>query len=388
MLSARVLFVRSGVRLLSGKPLPTALDAVHQEHGGKMVDFAGYSLPVQYSEGVVASHMHTRAEGAASLFDVSHMGQLRLHGADRTAFLESMVVGDIAGLDAGEGRLSLLTTAEGGILDDTVITNAGDHIYMVVNGATKTEDIAHLTEHIASSGMDVSLEHMTEHALVALQGKGAATVLQKFVDTDLSAMGFMQGAYMDVNGVGDCRVTRCGYTGEDGFEVSIPNDQAADVARALLGDDAVLPAGLAVRDCLRLEAGLCLYGTDIDTTTTPAEATLMWTIAKRRRQERSFLGADAVMDQFKAGAPRKRVGFTLHGAPARHGEDILNSDGEVIGHITSGTFSPILKKPIAMGYVAKGYHKAGTELKVVVRKREVDATVTKMPFVPTSYYKP
>lgn len=364
--------------------LRTALYSRHQALGGKLVEFAGYWLPVQYPAGVLQEHLHTRKN--ASLFDVSHMGQVRIYGEERVKYLEKLVVGEIAELAEGHSRLSMLTNENGGIMDDTVISNAGDHIFMVVNGACKKKDLAHMMKH--AEGYNCKLEHLDQHALLALQGPKAIDVLSKLTTTDVGSLAFMEGTMIKI-GEAECRVTRCGYTGEDGFEISVPNEDAGVLMDTLLDNDIVMPAGLGARDSLRLESGLCLYGNDLDETTTPAEGTLMWTIGKRRRAEANFLGGEKIMEQFKTkSAERKRVGLMVNGAPARGGADIYDEAGEnKIGTITSGSFSPCLKKPIAMGYVAPAFSKAGTNVMLQVRKKMVPATISKMPFVPTNYHK-
>lgn len=381
---------------VAGEPFKTALFAHHQDIGGKMVEFAGYSLPVQYSDGVLASHLHTRGAGNSSVFDVGHMGQLRWHGKDAAAFVETVVVGDIASLKAGEAKLSLITNHQGGLLDDCVITNLGDNcLSMVVNGATKYQDMEHFKPHLEefnAAGGDVSMEYLHERNLLALQGPGAAVTLQGLIPSsvDLSQVPFMQALSTTVSGV-NCLVTRCGYTGEDGFEVSMEWDDANTVFSSLLEQPNVLPAGLGARDSLRLEAGLCLYGNDLDETTTPIEAALAWTIPKSRRtgDRANFVGADVILSQLKDKSwERRRVGLGVEKVPARAGTKIVNEEGEEVGEVTSGTMSPSLKRPIAMGYVKKGFHKVGTKLSVVVRNKQVPAVVEKMPFVPANYYSP
>ncbi|KAJ1912956.1 hypothetical protein H4219_005403 [Mycoemilia scoparia] len=373
----------------------TALYDLHVEHGGKMVPFAGWSMPVQYSNmGALDSHLHTRKH--ASIFDVSHMLQMRFTGKDRVKFLESLVVGDIGDLPAGSGTLSLFTNEQGGIIDDTIITNqqSGDNgvIYVVSNAGRADVDLAHIRKHLEvfqKNGGEVELQVIDDHSLVALQGPDSAKVLGELAGgKDLKDMAFMTGRWMDVAGV-KCHVARSGYTGEDGFELSIPSSDVVDLTRRLVGFKEVEFAGLGARDSLRLEAGLCLYGNDIDETTTPMEANLVWTVGKRRRQEGGFLGADIILPQIQAkGGNRRRVGLIVNGAPARAGSKILAEDGVTeLGAITSGVPSPSLGKNVAMGYVKKGYQKSGTSLKVKVRSRVQDAQVVKMPFTPAKYHK-
>ena len=388
--------VRRFAGAASSDLLATSLRDLHLELGGKMVPFAGYELPVLYERegmGVLNEHLHTRAAGCASLFDVSHMGQIRWHGKDRVRFLESIVVGDIAALGEGEGRLSLVTNTAGGILDDTVITNAGDYVYMVVNGATKHDDMAHFKKQMATFDGEVEMEYLGDMQLVALQGPGAADALAKLTSAPVSTMAFMTGAPATVAGIDSCRVTRCGYTGEDGYEIAVPPESAEALARALLENSAVKPAGLGARDSLRLEAGLCLYGHDLDDTVTPVEAVLTWTIGgpkSRRRVEQGFPGAGNMLhpDGKLKKVKRKRVGFMGMKAPAREGAEIFDeSSKNRIGIVTSGTFSPMLKKPIAMGLIDADYAAAGTPVTLQVRGKFQAAEVSKMPFVPTSYYK-
>jgi aminomethyltransferase len=377
----------------------TALYDMHLELGGDMVPFAGYELPVLYKNdngGVMNEHLWCREEGKASMFDVSHMGQIRWHGKDRAEFLEKIVVGDIKGLAPGSGRLSLVTNANGGIIDDTVITNAVDFIYMVVNGATKFGDMKHFKEQMEAFDGDVSMEYLEDSMqLLAIQGQGAADAVAKVLpdDFDLTKMGFMTGVDTTLDGVDGCRITRCGYTGEDGFEIAIPAASTVSIASKILEDPTVNPTGLGARDSLRLEAGLCLYGNDLDHTTTPTEGTLGWTMGgpkSRRRVEGGFLGAEKILTpegKFKKSV-RKRVGIVGMKAPARAHTEIYNASGDkVIGEITSGTYSPCLKKPIAMGYVETGMHKNGTDIMLKIRNKMQKATVTKMPFVESRYYR-
>jgi len=377
----------------------TALYDFHVELSGDMVPFAGYELPVLYkgeNGGVMKEHLWCREEGKASMFDVSHMGQIRWHGKDRADFLEKIVVGDIKGLETGKGCLSLVTNENGGIIDDTVITNAGDYIYMVVNGATKSGDMEHFKEQINEYEGDVSMEYLGDSMqLLAIQGSGAPDAVSKILPDgfDLKSMAFMTGVETSLDGVEGCRITRCGYTGEDGFEIAIPTASTVSIATKLLEDPTVNPTGLGARDSLRLEAGLCLYGNDLDHTTTPTEGILGWCLGgpkSRRRMEGDFLGAENILTpegKFKKTA-RKRVGIIGMKAPARGGTEIYNSSGDkVIGKITSGTYSPCLKKPIAMGYVETGMHKAGTEVMLKIRNSLKPANITKMPFVESRYYR-
>lgn len=355
-----------------------------------MVPFAGYSMPVQYPDGIRDSHLFVRS--SAGLFDVSHMGQIRLHGKDRVKFLEHLVVADVAEIPENAAQLSLMTLPVGGIVDDTIITNFGDQLGMVINAGCKVKDLNHIRMHMEEStktqGMDVSLEVIEDRELLALQGPKAKDVLASLVEgVDLTQMAFMTVKEMNVAGI-PCVVSRCGYTGEDGFELSVPADRTIELFETLTARDEVRPVGLGARDSLRLEAGLCLYGNDIDDTTTPVEAALAWTIGKRRRKEGGFLGADVILKQLEEGASRRRMGFIMpkKGAPARGGEMIGNKDGNGVGKVTSGGYSPSLGHAIGMGYVEKPFHKAGTELKVRVRSKVLDAEAKKMPFIPAKYY--
>ena len=322
--------------------------------------------------------------------------QIRWHGKDRAAFLEKIVVGDIAGLAPGSGCLSLITNEKGGIIDDTVITNAGDYIYMVVNGACKFGDMEHFEEQMKAFDGEVCMEYLEDDMqLLALQGTGAAEVVKKLLpsDFDLTKMAFMTGVDIAVDGIQGCRLTRCGYTGEDGFEIAMPAEHAVSIASKLLEDPAVNPTGLGARDSLRLEAGLCLYGNDLDQETTPTMGTLGWTMGgpgSRRRVEGGFLGAEHILTpegKFKK-VPKKRVGIKGMKAPARDHTEIFDATGETkIGEVTSGTYSPCLKVPIAMGYVETKNAKVGTEVMLKIRNKMQAAEVVKMPFVESRYYR-
>nr|XP_020645293.1 aminomethyltransferase, mitochondrial isoform X1 [Pogona vitticeps] len=365
----------------------TPLYDFHRHHGGKMVAFAGWSLPVQYTHSHLESHLHTRQH--CSLFDVSHMLQTKVFGRDRVKFLESLVVGDIAELKPNQGTLSLFTNEKGGILDDLIVTSTSEeHLYVVSNAGCRDKDLALMqnrAKEAKATGCDVNLE-VSENALLALQGPAMARVLQAGVSDDLTKLPFMTSAVMAVFGVPGCRVTRCGYTGEDGVEISVPANRAVELAEMLLRDSTVWLAGLAARDSLRLEAGLCLYGNDIDETTTPVEASLIWTLGKRRRAAMDFPGASTILAQIKEKPKRKRVGLTSTGPPLRQHMPILSPEGKTIGTVTSGCPSPSLQKNTAMGYVENEYSKRGTALMVEVRKKRCPAVVTPMPFVPTHYY--
>ena len=361
--------------------LRTPLFALHGELGGKIVPFAGYEMPVQYPAGVLAEHNHTRA--AAGLFDVSHMGQAIIRGEGRVAALEALVPGDIAALDEGKIRYTQFTNDQGGILDDLMVTNAGDHLFLVVNAACKTQDIALLKAGLAGKA---ELEELSDRALLALQGPQAEAVLARLCP-EAATMTFMTWRRLELAGIA-CLVSRSGYTGEDGYEISVPADRAEELARRLLAEPEVAPIGLGARDSLRLEAGLCLYGSDLDPTTTPVEAALMWSISKRRRTEGGFPGAEVVQRQLAEGPKRLRVGIKPQDkAPARAHTQITDLEGKVIGEITSGGFGPTAGGPVAMGYVEAGFAAPGTELRLIVRGTPREARVASLPFVPNRYRK-
>ena len=352
-----------------------------QELGGKMVPFAGYEMAVNFPLGVLGEHKHTRA--AAGLFDVSHMGQVRLHGVDRVKALESLLPADIASLAPGAMRYSQLTNEQGGIIDDLIVTNVGDVLFLVVNGANKDGDLAHIQAAVPAG---VTVEHRNEDALLALQGPNAAAVMARLAP-GVEKLLFMTAMAVRIDGV-ECYVSRSGYTGEDGFEVSVPGARAEAVARLLLTQAEVEPIGLGARDSLRLEAGLCLHGHDIDAATTPIEAGLTWSIQKRRREEGGFPGDAVIQAQLRDGPARKRVGVLPEGrAPAREGTAILDAAGAAIGAVTSGGFGPSFGGPVAMGYVATGHAKVGNPLGLVVRGKTLPAQVAKMPFVPARYHR-
>ncbi len=361
----------------------TPLHGLQVELGGKMVPFAGYEMAVNFPLGVLGEHNHTRAR--AGLFDVSHMGQIRLYGDGRAGALEALVPADVANLGPGAMRYSQLTNDRGGIIDDLIVTNAngGDHLALVVNGANKDGVLAHIQAALPA-GME--LEHRTDDALLALQGPGAAAVMARLAPGSEKLV-FMSCQSAQIGGVA-CHVSRAGYTGEDGFEISMPGNRAEEIARLLLAREEVEAIGLGARDSLRLEAGLCLHGHDIDAATTPIEAGLAWSIQKRRRAGGGFPGADIILAQLKDGAGRKRVGILPDGrAPAREGADVVDGDGKVIGAITSGGFGPTLGGPVAMGYVHAENGGTGTSLGLVVRGKTLPAKVAKMPFLPAGYFR-
>ncbi|MGE5546759.1 MAG: glycine cleavage system aminomethyltransferase GcvT [Solirubrobacterales bacterium] len=361
--------------------LTTPLDALHRELGGKMVPFAGYAMPVQYPAGILTEHLHTRAK--AGLFDVSHMGQVELVGPRPDAALETLVPGELQGLAVGRTRYTVFTTDQGGILDDLMVSKlAEDRLFVVVNAACKQADIAHL-----KAGLEpgIQVRVLADRALLALQGPAAAACLSRL--GAVADMGFMSIREATLAGI-PCIITRSGYTGEDGFEISVHADQARRLADMLLAQPEVAPIGLGARDSLRLEAGLCLYGSDIDTATTPVEAGLAWIIGKRRREQGGFPGAAVIQKQLAEGASRRRVGIKPDGrAPARAHTEITDLDGNVIGEITSGGFGPSADGPVAMGYVPAAFAADGTKVKLVVRGKALDAQVVPMPFVPHRYHK-
>ena len=368
--------------------LTTPLHALHLELGARMVAFAGYSMPVQYPSGLLAEHLHTRQ--AASLFDVSHMGQLRLVGRGAAAALESLMPVDVIDLPVGKQRYGLLLHETGGILDDLMFFNKGlGEIFAIVNGACKVADFAHIEAQI---GLQCQVIPQPDQALLALQGPLAGAALARLAP-DTAALVFMSGGDFTVAGC-DCFVTRSGYTGEDGFEISAPAAQVETLARALLAQPEVKPAGLGARNSLRLEAGLCLYGSDMDVATTPPEAALNWAIPKVRRsggaRAGGFAGADLVLAQIDNPAmlARKRVALrATERVPVREPATLENMDGQHIGHVTSGLLSPSLNQPIAMGYVQPDYAALGTELFAMVRGKPVPMVVTATPFVPAHYYR-
>nr|WP_208450372.1 glycine cleavage system aminomethyltransferase GcvT [Burkholderia anthina] len=364
----------------------TPLHALHIELGAKMVPFAGYEMPVQYPLGILKEHLHTRDK--AGLFDVSHMGQVRLSGADAAAALETLVPVDVVDLPAGMQRYALFTNAQGGILDDLMITRFGDgELYVVVNAACKAQDIGHLKNRI---GHRCDVVELVDRALLALQGPAAASVLGRLAPR-LAELTFMQSTRVELAGA-QCYVSRSGYTGEDGYEISVPAGRAEALARLLLDDPLVEAIGLGARDSLRLEAGLCLYGHDLDTDTTPIEGGLLWAISKVRRPDGAraggYPGADIVAKQLAEGVQRKRVGFIVKDrVPVREGADIVGPDGRPVGKVTSGGFGPTHGGPVAIGYVATECAAPGTALQAIVRGKPVAIEVAKTPFVPQRYYR-
>ncbi|MFZ0017127.1 MAG: glycine cleavage system aminomethyltransferase GcvT [Acetobacteraceae bacterium] len=355
------------------------LDAWHRALGARMVEFAGYAMPVQY-QGVLAEHLHCRAQ--ATLFDVSHMGQATLTGAPAAAALERLVPGDLLGLKPGRQRYTLLTNEVGGILDDLMVANpGGEKLFLVVNASRKEIDFTHIAANLPSG---VQFHEHDDRALLALQGPAAAAVISH-ISAEASQIPFMGMAAVTLAGI-PCLVARSGYTGEDGFEISLPAESAQALAQRILDEPEVIPAGLGARDSLRLEAGLCLYGNDIDELTSPIEADLAWVIGRRRRNAWDFPGAAVIRDQLEHGAPRRRVGIRPDGrAPARALTEIVAGDGTEAGTVTSGGFSPTLSAPIAMGYVRKDLTADGTALHLMVRGKPLPARVVPLPFVPHRY---
>ncbi|HXC55353.1 MAG TPA: glycine cleavage system aminomethyltransferase GcvT [Rhizomicrobium sp.] len=359
----------------------TPLHALHVALGAKMVPFSGYDMPVQYPAGILKEHLHTRAQ--AGLFDVSHMGQAFLSGSDPGKALERLTPADVVGLRPGMQRYGLLLNEQGTIKDDFMFSRllGEDPLYLVVNAGTKDGDFAYIAEQLGDAA---KLEPRPDRALLALQGPAAAMVLERH-SRGIDNLTFMKVVRCSVAGA-PAIVSRSGYTGEDGFEISIEASHAERVARALLGEAEVLPIGLGARDSLRLEAGLCLYGHDIDETTNPVEANLVWAIAKRRKLDKDFPAAETIMDAIFNGTARKRVGIRTDGkAPAREGSEIADKSGRVIGKITSGGFGPSLNAPVAMGYVETAFAADGTEIDLIVRGKPLAARVAPMPFVPHRY---
>lgn len=375
----------------------TVLYDFHVEHGGKIVDFAGWLMPVQYKDlSLVESHLHTRTK--CSLFDVSHMMQTKVYGKDRFKYIESLIVGDIQGLKPDSGSLTVYTNENGGIIDDLIVSSTSkDYLYVVSNAGCADKDFAHMKnaeQEMRSKNFDVRLEKIEDRALLAVQGPKMHELLQAGVSFDVKKFPFMNTTESSVFGIDNCRITRCGYTGEDGVEISVPLEKASLLAQTLLdyqNGNVCKLAGLGARDTLRLEAGLCLYGNDIDDTKTPVEAALAWTIGKRRRAEKNFPGASIILKQLKEKPAIRRVGIQLNnasGPSARQHMKIFDSNGEKeIGEITSGCLSPSLKQQISMGYVNTPLSQPGTKVQVEIRKKKYEGQVVKLPFVPTNYYQ-
>lgn len=368
--------------------LHTPLHDRHVAAGARVVPFAGYAMPVQYPTGILSEHLWTRAH--AGLFDVSHMGQATLAGPDHETTaraLETLVPADIMSLAPGQQRYTQLLTDEGGILDDLMVTRPADpaldgRLFLVVNAGTKEGDYAHMAERLPAN---VALERHDDRALLALQGPSAEAVIADAGCADAVELAFMRAGRVTLHGR-DVHVSRSGYTGEDGYEISVAADEAAALWDALLADERVKPIGLGARDSLRLEAGLCLYGHDIDTTTSPVEARLAWSIQKRRRAEGGFPGAGRIQRELADGAARVRVGIVLDGrAPAREGAAITTPEGEGVGVVTSGGFGPSVERPIVMGYVTPAVSEIGTPLHCVVRGKPLAGVVAPLPFTPARF---
>jgi len=347
-----------------------------------MVPFAGYSMPVQF-EGVKAEHLHTRS--AAGLFDVSHMGQILVEGPEAVQQLEKLIPADLQDLPINKQRYGLLTNTSGGILDDLMICRWDEQLfYLVVNAACKATDLAWLEANL--EGVDITV--LEDRALLALQGPASEEIMEALA-ADVSSLSFMQGTQASILDA-QCYITRSGYTGEDGFEISIPADKANDLARALLANYDIKPVGLGARDTLRLEAGLCLYGHDINSETTPISAGLEWSISKARRtggaRQGGFPGADIILEQMEKGTKQKRAGLKGEGkAPVREGAELVNCEGQPVGSVTSGGFAPSLNGPVAMGYVDSPLAEPGTSLLAMVRGKPLPVTVTPLPFIQTGY---
>ncbi len=381
---------------MTAQPLKrTPLFELHRAHGAKFVPFAGHEMPLHYADGILAEHKHTRA--GASLFDISHMGQAWLEAVpqektspshERVAgLIESLVPGEIIALKSGRMRYSLLLNGQGGILDDLMITRPDEddrgRLFLVVNAATRDADFAHIESSLAGR---VKLKPLEDRALLALQGPKSAQVLEQSVPST-SELEFMQSRAFDVGGR-SCLISRSGYTGEDGFEISVPASFVQDMSRALLSCKDVKFAGLGARDSLRLEAGLCLYGHDLTSDIDPVEAGLGWTIGKRRREEGGFPGASRILELLQNGSEYRRVGLVPRGrAPAREGTGIQDNQGVKIGRVTSGTYGPTCGGPIAMGYIARAFSEPGTEIQLLVRGVPRPARVTSLPFVPHRYHR-
>lgn len=395
-LSSRIVQRNFAAHAGNDKAEHTALYDFHVKNGGKIVNFGGYALPVQYSDlGIAASHVHTRKY--ASIFDVSHMLQTYVRGKDAVECMESICTADIRGAANGTGSLTVFTNDKGCILDDLIVTKVKeDLLYVVSNAAMKQQDMQIMqsaVQHFKSNGKDVAIEFLqpADQSLIAVQGPTAVEALSAVTPADLKQLYFMNTVVTEVAGVSNCRITRCGYTGEDGVEISIPSNKVEHVTEALLQQtkQQVKMAGLGARDSLRLEAGLCLYGSDIDANTTPIEAALAWLVAKRRRAEENFPGAAVINKQLKSGVERRRVGFkpvgTAKPPPARAGVEIYK-DNEKVGVVTSGCPSPSLGFNIAMGYIKEQFKQAGCPVQLKIRDRFYDAEVAKMPFIKTNYY--
>ena len=356
----------------------TPLFNLHLKLGAKMVPFAGYQMPVQYSKGIIHEHLHCRSH--AGFFDISHMGQCLILGDSAASELELLTPSDISGLKAGAQKYTILTNNDGGIIDDIIITRSHSGLMLIVNAACKDKDFAYLRSQL--SGLCVFKE-LPDHALFAIQGPAAATIMQKY-SSDAAGLSFMTACETEINGI-PCNISRSGYTGEDGFEVSVANHYAEQLACLLLAEDNVEAVGLGARDTLRLEAGLCLYGHELDEAITPVEAGLQWLFKKGHKQ---FPGADKILNQLQQGPEKIRTGLLVDSKiPVRDGSIIINNENRIIGHVTSGSFSPSLGKPVAMALLDRNSASLGNTLYAIVRDRKIAVTVTKLPFIPHRYHR-
>lgn len=357
------------------EPQKTPLYDLHVELGGKMVDFAGWMMPVNYALGVAGEHKQCREK--AALFDVSHMGQVVLHGEDVAAKLETLVPALITTLPEGKARYTFFTNADGGIMDDLIVSSAEDYLFLVVNASMREQDVAHLKT------LDIEVLEI-DRSLIAIQGPSAEAIVSAMAP-EAADLKFMETKLLDLMG-SECRVSRLGYTGEDGYEISLPNDRAVEITRKFLEHPDLEMAGLGARDSLRLEAGLCLYGNDIDNSTSPVEANLTWAMQKRRREEGGFPGAERIQRELAEGPRRRLVGIKPEGrAPARRGVEVADKEGNVIGSISSGGFGPTYGGPVSMGYIAIEFAEPGTEVDLLIRGKAMPATIIKLPFVQQNY---
>jgi len=362
----------------NASPKRTPLYELHLELGGKMVEFAGWELPIQYPTGLMAEHNQCREK--AALFDVSHMGQVELHGENAAEKLETLVPSKISTLAQGQARYTFFTNDAGGIMDDLIVSNAGDYLFAVVNASMRHQDIPHMQDNL--DGIDVI--EIFDRALIAVQGPAAEAVVKAHCPA-AADLKFMQTMVADVLG-SECRISRLGYTGEDGYEISMPEDKAIEITRAFLEHEDCAPAGLGARDSLRLESGLCLYGNEIDNTTSPVEASLTWAIQKSRRENGGFPGAERILREISEEPTRKLVGIQPEGrAPARAGVEIHDQNGRQIGSITSGGFGPTIGGPVAMGYVLTEHSEIGSRVELMIRGKAHPATVAKLPFIQQNY---
>lgn len=356
----------------------TQLYDLHVELGGKMVEFAGWSLPIQYPSGLMTEHKQCREK--AALFDVSHMGQVELRGENAAEKLEALVPASLTTLAEGRARYTFFTNDDGGIMDDLIVSNAGDHLFVVVNASMRDQDIPHMRNNLA----DVEVNEIHDRSLIAIQGPAAERVVSLHCP-EAAELKFMQTTTANILG-SQCRISRLGYTGEDGYEISIPDAAAEKITRAFLSHEDCEPAGLGARDSLRLESGLCLYGNDIDNSTSPVEASLVWAIQKRRREEGGFPGAERILAELESGTSRKLVGIKPDGrAPARAGVEVHSPEGEAIGIITSGGFGPTVNGPVAMGYVSTEHSEPGCKLDLIIRGKPHPAEVVLLPFIKQNY---